>query len=313
MRLAYALVLTAPVGSAALSHEVIDRARGLLPKDVILDERWLEEGEAWEALFTAADEPDEALALRHEAVAAFKAFPIDVNIVAADLAWRRKALLIADMESTIIGEELIDELAGYVGLREKISTITARAMRGELDFEAALKERVAMLAGLSADILDEVYEKRVTLMPGAAALVGTMRSEAGYAALVSGGFSVFTERVAKRVGFDEQQANTLGIENGKLTGRVSEPILGRAAKRAALLRIAARLNIAIPKTLAVGDGANDLDMLAAAGLGVAFRAKPKVQEAARELPNGAVITHGDLTSLLYLQGYRRAEFLTSAG
>ena len=212
------------------------------------------------------------------------------------------------MESTIIEQELIDELAGYVGLREKISAITTRAMRGELDFEAALRDRVAMLEGLDASVLDGVYAKRVTLMPGAEALIRTMKASGAYCTLVSGGFTVFTERVAKRLGFDEHQANVLEINNGKLTGRVREPILGRAAKRAALERIAAARGLDLSETMAVGDGANDLDMLAAAGLGVAFRAKPKVQEAARALPNGAVINHADLTALLYLQGYDRGEF-----
>ncbi len=162
-----------------------------------------------------------------------------------------------------------------------------------------------MLAGLDARVLDEVYEKRVTLMPGAETLIKTMKANGAYCALVSGGFTVFTERVAKRLGFDEHQANVLEIENGKLTGRVKEPILGRAAKRAALERLATELGLDLTETLAVGDGANDLDMLAAAGLGVAFRAKPKVQDAVRAMPNGAVINHGDLTALLYLQGYGR--------
>lgn len=217
-------------------------------------------------------------------------------------------LLVADMESTIIEQEMIDELADYVGLRDKISAITARAMRGELDFESSLRVRVAMLAGLDAGVLDEVYDKRVTLMPGAETLIKTMKANGAYCALVSGGFTVFTERVAARLGFDEHQANMLEIENGKLTGRVREPILGRAAKRQALERIARTLGIHLMETIAVGDGANDLDMLAAAGLGVAFRAKPKVQEAAGALPNGVVVNDGDLTALLYLQGYRQDEF-----
>ena len=218
-------------------------------------------------------------------------------------------LLVADMESTIIEQELIDELADYVGLRDKISVITERAMRGELDFAAALEERVAMLAGLDCRILDEVYDKRVTLMPGAETLIKTMKAHGAYCALVSGGFTVFTQRLAARLGFDEHQANVLEIADGKLTGHVREPILGRAAKRAALLRIAAARGIDVRDTLAVGDGANDLDMIQAAGLGVAFRAKPKVQEAVRAMANGAVINHGDLTALLYLQGYRQDEFV----
>jgi phosphoserine phosphatase len=238
---------------------------------------------------------------------------IDVNIVDAEysragrLIDRRKRLIVADMESTIIEQEMIDELAEYVGLRDKISAITARAMRGELEFESALRERVAMLAGLDARVLDEVSEKRLTLTPGAETLVRTMKANGAYCALVSGGFSVFTDRVARRLGFDEHQANVLEIENGTLTGRVKEPVLGRTAKRDALLRIASERGIPIEETLAVGDGANDLDMIAAAGLGVAFRAKPAVQAAARAMPNGVVITHGDLTALLYLQGYPQGD------
>jgi phosphoserine phosphatase len=220
---------------------------------------------------------------------------------------RRKRLLIADMESTIIEQEMLDEIAEYVGLRQRIAGITERAMRGELDFEAALRERVGLLAGLDSALLDEVWG-RVTLMPGAATLVRTMKARGGYCALVSGGFTVFTERVAKRLGFDEQQANVLEIEGGKLTGTVRPPILGRAAKRAALDRLSADNPARTVGSIAVGDGANDLDMLAAASIGVAFRAKPKVREAAAQMPNGAVITHGDLTALLHLQGIARSEF-----
>lgn len=224
----------------------------------------------------------------------------------------RKRLLVADMESTIIQQELIDEIADYVGRRAEIEAITARAMRGELEFESALKKRVAMFAGLDASVLDEVYLTRVTLMPGAETLVRTMRANGAYCALVSGGFTVFTGRVAARLGFDEHRANVLEIENGKLTGRVREPILGRAAKRTALEEIAERLGLAPSETIAVGDGANDLDMLAAAGLGVAYHAKPMVQEAARRLATGAVVNDGDLTELLRLQGYAESEFVTQA-
>lgn len=221
----------------------------------------------------------------------------------------RMRLLVADMESTVIEQEMIDELADCVGLRDQISDITDRAMRGELAFEEALRERVALLAGLEERQLVQIYSERATLMPGADTLLRTMKAHGAYCALVSGGFTVFTERVARRLGFDEHQANVLEIENGRLTGRVAEPILGRAAKRQALERIAGRLGIPLSETLAVGDGANDLDMLAAAGLGVAFRAKPMVREATRSMPNGVVIDDGDLTELLLLQGYRRNSFV----
>ena len=211
------------------------------------------------------------------------------------------------MESTIIEQEMLDELADFIGEREKIAAITERAMRGELEFEAALKERVAMLAGLDASVLDQVAE-RITLMPGAETLIRTMKVNGAYCALVSGGFTVFTERIARRLRFDEHQANVLEIAGGKLTGRVVEPILGREAKRLALLRLTAELGIDPRETIAVGDGANDLAMLEAAGLGAAFRAKPKVCEAVAAMSNGAVLTHGDLTALLYLQGYAESDF-----
>jgi phosphoserine phosphatase len=211
------------------------------------------------------------------------------------------------MESTIIEQEMLDELAGYVGQRERVAAITERAMRGELDFAAALRERVALLAGLDARVLDEVAQ-RMTLMAGADTLLRTMRKAGAYCALVSGGFTVFTDRVARHLGFHEHQANTIEVKDGRLTGRVIEPILGREAKLAALDRLRARMGLRPQDTLAVGDGANDLAMLEAAGLGVAFRAKPKVREQASALPTGAVITHGDLTALLYLQGYARDGF-----
>ncbi len=309
MRLAYALVVAAPPDSGALTDDIVGAARTGLPAGAVIEDRWLAEGEAWESEFSADDASGEAMAIRDRVSATLAGLPVDVNVVASDLAFRRKALLVADMESTIIGQELIDELADYVDLREKIEGITARAMRGELEFEGALRERVALLAGIPATVLDEVYTKRVTLMPGALTLVANMKANGAYCALVSGGFTVFTDRVRDRVGFDEEQANVLEIENGRLAGRVREPILGRTAKRTALVRIAKARGLDLVQTLAVGDGANDLDMISAAGLGVAFRAKPKVQDAARALPTGAVITHGDLRGLLYLQGYRRDEFV----
>ena len=229
---------------------------------------------------------------------------LDCNLVAAN--HRRKRLLVADMESTIIEQEMLDELADFVGNRDRISEITERAMRGELDFDSALRERVATLAGLDSAVLDEV-SKRITYMPGARELVATMRRHGAYCALVSGGFTVFTERVAKELGFDEHQANTLEIADGKLTGRVVPPILGREAKLQALRTLTDRLKLTFEDTLAVGDGANDVAMLEAAGLGVAFHAKPKVRDHMASLPNGAVITHGDHRALLHLQGYTDAE------
>lgn len=226
---------------------------------------------------------------------------VDINIIPAD--GRRKKLLIADMDSTVIEQECIDELAEYAGKRAEISDITARAMRGELDFEEALKERVAMLKGLSMETLAETFTKCITLTPGARTLARTMNACGAMTALVSGGFTFFTSRVADSAGFQRTQANELLIEDGVLNGRVAEPILGRAAKEEALIRIAAENNIDLRDTLAIGDGANDLSMLGRAGLGVAFRARPAVAKAAH-----ARITYGDLTALLYLQGIPQAEF-----
>ena len=226
----------------------------------------------------------------------------DINVVAT--AQRRKKLLIADMDSTIIGCECLDELADMAGLKERVSAITERAMRGEIEFASALRERVALLRGLPLAALEKTYRERVKLNPGAAALVATMKKHGARSCLVSGGFTYFTSRVAALAGFDDQQANTLRDDGTALTGEVAEPILGREAKLAALEAEVAALGILFAETLAVGDGANDLDMIKRAGLGVAYHAKPVVAAAA-----GASIAHGDLTGLLYLQGYRDEEMV----
>ena len=226
---------------------------------------------------------------------------LDVNILKA--ANRRKKLLIADMDSTIIQQECIDEIAEYAGKRAEISAITERAMRGELDFEGALKERVAMLKGLPESVLQETFDKRIVLTPGALTLVKTMNRMGAMTALVSGGFTFFTSRVAAETGFQYNQANTLLAADGALTGEVAMPILGRAAKQEALERLAKEKHIDLADTMAVGDGANDLSMLGRSGLGVAFHAKPAVAEAAH-----ARIGHGDLTALLYLQGIPQTDF-----
>jgi phosphoserine phosphatase len=301
-RICRAIVLTARPGDPVLTAADVERVQAVVPAENLVEAAWLAAGEAWQMLYSDDDDHDPR-GTRAKAMAALGPLAADVNIVADDIAYRRKKLLVADMESTIIEQEMLDELADFVGLREKISSITERAMRGELEFEAALKERVGLLAGLDAKVLDEVAE-RITLMPGADLLISTLKADGCYCVLVSGGFTVFTERIAHRLGFDEHQANVLEIEDGRLTGRVKEPILGREAKLMALNRLASRLGLHAPLTMAVGDGANDLAMLEAAGLGVAFRAKPKVREAATAFSNGAVITHGDLTGLLYLQGYQ---------
>jgi phosphoserine phosphatase len=301
-----ALVLTSSPAAPALSALTVERCLDAIGREAVRQTRWLAPVEAWEATFTATN-PHIAMAVRDAMRATLNGLSIDVNVVSAEPDERRKRLLVADMESTIIEQECLDELAERVGLRPRIAAITERAMRGELDFEAAIKERVGLLAGLDASVLQEIYDARVTLMPGADRLVATMRRAGAFCALVSGGFSFFTERIAAQLGFGDQQANRLDIAAGKLTGRVLEPILGREAKLAALERYSAGLGLTASAALAVGDGANDLAMIKAAGLGVAFRAKPIVAAEA-----AVSIRHGDLTSLLFLQGYPVEEHVHAA-
>jgi phosphoserine phosphatase len=227
----------------------------------------------------------------------------DANVVPAD--GRRKRVLLADMDSTIIGVECIDELADYAGLKDEVALVTEAAMRGELDFESALVARVKLLEGLGEDVLARAYEERVRLNPGARVLVATMNAHGALTALVSGGFTYFTERVAAAAGFAENRANRLEVAEGRLAGRVTPPILGRAAKREALAALCARLGVGERDAVAVGDGANDLDMVRAAGLGVAYRAKPALAEAA-----GARLDRSDLTAILALQGIPESEWAT---
>ena len=229
--------------------------------------------------------------------------PIDVVVQEAET--RRKKFLIADMDSTMIGQECIDELADVVGLKDKVSAITARAMNGEIAFEPALRERVALLKGLPITVVDDVIAQRITLTSGGPQLIATMKAKGFYTALVSGGFTVFTSRIAETLGFDENQANILIERDGILTGEVAEPILGKQAKVDALLAISEKLGTSPDEALAVGDGANDLDMLGIAGSGIALHAKPTVAAQAKMR-----IDHGDLTALLYIQGYRKTDFVT---
>ncbi|MFV0492643.1 MAG: phosphoserine phosphatase SerB [Pseudorhodobacter sp.] len=259
----------------------------------------------WLAPHIAAEFPLDAIpANRWESWEGLQTLGIDLVVQPAE--GRQKQLLIADMDSTMIRQECIDELADEAGVGAYVADITARAMNGELDFDAALRERVALLKDLPETVIAQVFEKRITLMPGGTTLLSTMKAQGAYAALVSGGFTAFTSRVAARLGFDEHRANILNITDGKLTGTVAEPILGREAKVQALTEISARLGITPNEAIAVGDGANDLGMLSLAGAGVALHAKPAVA-AQSELR----INHGDLTALLYLQGYAHADFVNT--
>ncbi len=253
----------------------------------------------------AIDVPFAGLALAPATTAARTALdtrPIDAIVQPA--AGRRKALLVADMESTIIENEMLDELADYFGLREQIAAVTARAMNGEIDFAAALRERIGLLKGLKTARLDEAAT-RISYMPGAATLIATMRANGAYCALVSGGFTHFTAIVRQHLGFDLDRANRLLADGDTLAGAVAEPILGKEAKLAALQELAGARGLTLDQTLAVGDGANDLPMLQAAGLGIAFHAKPTVAAAVN-----ANVRHGDLTALLYAQGYKQSAFVS---
>lgn len=260
------------------------------------DAVWLDPG-------VAAEFPLEAMpANRWEVWEGLQSLGVDLVVQKAE--GRKKRLLLADMDSTMIQQECIDELADEAGVGARVADITARAMNGELDFEAALRERVGLLKGLPVGVIERVIRDRITLMPGGPVLLATMKAHGAYAALVSGGFTAFTGAIAARLGFDENRANTLLQADGLLTGEVAEPILGKQAKVLALEEITARLGITAEEVLAVGDGANDLGMLTRAGAGVALHAKPVVAAQC-----DIRINHGDLTSLLFLQGYAREEFV----
>ena len=278
-----------------LSEATLDRAAQALGG--IERRRWLDEGVAADLVFAGELKPKRAaleLVLADE--------PVDV--IVQSLARRRKRLLVADMDSTLIGQECVDELADFAGVGERVAAITERAMRGEIAFAPALRERVALLGGLPETVIGDVLKDRIRLNPGARTLARTMRANGAYVVIVSGGFRQFTRAIRERLGADEDRANTLMIQGGKLTGKVVEPILGQDAKLGALKEIAAAMGLELDDTLAVGDGANDLAMLEAAGLGVAYRAKPKVAARAH-----ARIEHSDLTTLLYAQGFMRKDFV----
>ncbi len=276
------LVLIAANGSGAITSEMATKLGG----------KWLAEGEALEVSSEREAEVRKLSA----------GLPIDINLV--PIVNRRKKLLLADMDSTMIQQECIDELGVVAGVGDYIKAVTARSMRGEIDFEEALKERVALLKDLPESVIQHVIDTRLTFMPGGKTLLATMKKYGAYTALISGGFTAFTSYVSQTLGFDENRANTLLVSGGKLTGKVAMPILGRDAKVESLLRICSVHGLSRADVLAVGDGANDIPMLQAAGMGVALHAKPKVQEQA-----GLVVNHGDLTALLYLQGFTQREFV----
>ena len=289
----FTATLIARPDSGALTNEIAMRCSAAI-QAVELD--WLSDNEAVD--LTARTNRDTIMEQLHRCIGEM---PIDIAVQPTSTE-RRKKILIADMDSTMIRQECIDELAAEAGIKDHIAKITARAMNGEIEFEAALTERVALLEDLSIGVIDQVIATRIELMPGGLELVRTMRKNGAYCALVSGGFTEFTSRIAEMIGFQENRANTLLHINGKLTGKVGMPILGKQAKVDALGEIANRLGLTAEDSIAVGDGANDLGMLDLAGIGVALHAKPAVAAQA-----DIRIDHGDLTSLLYVQGYRADE------
>jgi phosphoserine phosphatase len=286
--------LIAPV-RGALNGAALERAAAALP--AAGQPVWLAQGLAADIPFSAENAGSETAERLRAALGGV------FDVVVQPAVSRRKKLFLADMDSTMIAQECLDELADYAGLKDKISAITERAMRGEITFEPALRERVALLKGLSVAKIDEVLKTRITLTKGARALVATMRASGAYTCLVSGGFTLFTDRIAKMIGFNEVRGNRLVLDGDKLSGEVADPIFGRDAKRTTLIELRMRRGVQSHETLAAGDGANDIDMITEAGLGVAFHAKSAVATAA-----GARIDHGDLTALLYAQGYREQDF-----
>src|ERR1700728_1978092 len=281
----------------ALDSTVVDGARAILPSPG--PARWLFDEVAVDIPFTGSEDIAGIAARLRQARGG-----LTIDIVVQPQAARRKKLFLADMDSTMIGQECVDELADFAGLKAHVAAITERAMRGEIEFDPALRERVALLQGLSIDVVDKVIQERITLTPGGRELVATMRAHGGWTCLISGGFTLFTRVIAAKIGFHENRGNELIARDGKLTGEVKEPILGRAAKLATLIELREAFDLDNIDTLVVGDGANDLGMIGEAGLGVAFHAKPAVAASA-----AARIDYGDLTALLYAQGYRREEFV----
>jgi phosphoserine phosphatase len=304
--MSYVATLISAAHRPALTEALAERVAEKLPQARVGE--WLAPRVAIDIAFAAPrNEPGVTAStlrkLTRELRSIIDAAPVDVIVQPQD--GRRKKLLVADMDSTMIGQECVDELADYAGFKERVAAITERAMRGEIAFVPALRERVALLKGLPIATIDKVIAERIRPNQGAATLVKTMRANGAYTCVVTGGFTAFMAPLAAAIGFDEYHANTLQVDGGgRLTGEVAEPVLGREAKRDTLLTLRQRLRVWREDTLAVGDGANDIPMIDAAGLGVAFHGKPALREAA-----DACIDHGDLTALLYVQGYRRQDFV----
>jgi phosphoserine phosphatase len=304
----YVATLISHPDRPAISDGLFQKVARVLPQAE--PARWLAPGVAVDIIFgvpaNQAGAPASLLKkLSRELGSIVSTAPIDV--VVQPQAGRRKKLLVADMDSTMIGQECIDELADYAGLKDRVAAITARAMAGEIAFAPALRERVALLHGLPISTIDKVIAERIRPNSGAAVLVRTMRANGAYTCVVSGGFTAFMAPLAAAIGFDEYHANMLITDAaGRLTGTVTEPVLGREAKCDTLVTLRQRFGLQRDDTIAVGDGANDIPMIEEAGLGVAFHAKAVLREVA-----GACIDHGDLTALLYVQGYRREEFVTT--
>ncbi|MBL1420218.1 MAG: phosphoserine phosphatase SerB [Alphaproteobacteria bacterium] len=295
--MAHLITLITPKSKKAISDELILKIKQVIGEN-FMAAVWLAENEAMDIILH-----DELPAgIQTKILSLISPLPIDYAFHTDDN--RRKKLLIADMDSTMIGQECIDELADFVGIREKISEITERAMNGELEFNAALTERVGLLKGMPRSALQAAFDEKITLNQGARTLVQTMKTNGAYTALVSGGFTFFTEQVQNQTGFDTTRANTLNFIDDKLDGTVGEPILGQQAKLDSMNEFCNLRNIELDDALAVGDGANDLAMVTKAGLGIAYHAKPIVAAQAK-----VAINHCDLTALLYIQGYKAEEFI----
>jgi phosphoserine phosphatase len=296
----HVLTLIAAPDTTPLDAGHIDRVRARLPQARAPD--WLADCEACDLPIEISGSPQEVVDTARDALGGAA-----IDIACLPAAGRRKRLLLSDMDSTVIDQECIDELGELAGIGAEISAITAQVIRGDISFVDALNRRVALMRGHRSDLLAQAYQTRITLKPGGRTLVQTMRANGAHCVLVSGGFTYFTERIAARLGFDEHMGNELLIENGLISGKVREPVLGRDAKRVALDRLCRERGLEASDVLAVGDGANDIEMLLAAGLGVALHAAPAVREAAT-----ACVDRADLTALLYLQGYRKSEFVNAA-